>query len=88
MLQGRSLLGLFIPQEKDAEFYGFFSFSGRLASVAGPFVYGTVLSASGSQRWAMASIIPFFVVGLIVLGFVDEKKGMELAGQAADQERE
>ncbi|MEO8215814.1 MAG: MFS transporter [Acidobacteriota bacterium] len=84
----RSLLGLFIPQDKDAEFFGFFSFSGRLASIAGPFVYGTVLSSSGSQRWAMASIIPFFIVGLIVLSFVDEKKGMELVRQVPAQLQE
>lgn len=75
----RSLLGVFVPPEKHAEFFGFFAFSGRLASVLGPLAYGTVLQTTESHRWAMASIGVFFVVGLALLAMVDEKKGIELA---------
>jgi UMF1 family MFS transporter len=73
----RSLLGVFIPEEKHAEFFGFFAFSGKLASVLGPLAYGLVLGATGSQRLAMGSIVVFFVAGLVLLFWVDEKKGME-----------
>lgn len=72
----RSLLGLFVPEDKHAEFFGFFSFSGKLASMAGPFFYGTILELTGSQRWAMASIVVFFVAGLILLAFVNEQRGI------------
>lgn len=75
----RSLLGLFVPEDKHAEFFGFFAFSGKLASLVGPLVYATVLGSTGSQRWAMASIGVFFLVGLVLLLFVDEKAGLEAA---------
>ncbi|KPK62343.1 MAG: hypothetical protein AMS21_07715 [Gemmatimonas sp. SG8_38_2] len=75
----RSLLGVFVPREKQGEFFGFFAFSGKLSSVAGPFVYGTVLSMTGNHRLAMVSVVGFFVVGLIVLLSVDEKAGIETA---------
>lgn len=66
----RSLLGLLTPEEKHAEFFGFFAFSGKLASVLGPLLYGVMLQATGSQRAAMGSILVFFVVGAAILAFV------------------
>jgi UMF1 family MFS transporter len=78
----RSLLGVMIPEDKHGEFFGFFAFSGKLASVAGPFVYGTVVAATESHRIAMASIVVFFVVGLVLLLFVDEKGGIAAARAA------
>ena len=75
----RSLLGLLVPENKHGEFFGFFAFSGKLASMLGPFLYGTILQQTGSQRWAMGSIIIFFFVGLILLQFVREREGIELA---------
>jgi MFS transporter, UMF1 family len=75
----RSLMGSFTPPDKRGEWFGFFSFSGRLASVAGPFIYGLILGVSGQQRVAMASIIGFFLVGLLVLMTVDEAEGQAAA---------
>ena len=75
----RSLLGVMIPEDKHGEFFGFFAFSGKLASVAGPFVYGTVVAATESHRVAMASIVVFFMIGLALLLLVDEKAGIEAA---------
>lgn len=75
----RSLLGSFTPASKRGEWFGFFAFSGRLASVAGPLVYGLVIGASGSQRAAMGSIIVFFVVGLLILSTIDEDEGRATA---------
>lgn len=75
----RSLLGVMIPEDKLGEFFGFFAFSGKLASVAGPFAYGSVLAATGDHRAAIASVVVFFVVGLVLLLFVDEKAGIAAA---------
>jgi UMF1 family MFS transporter len=75
----RSLLGVMIPEDRRGEFFGFFAFSGKLASVAGPFVYGSVVGATGSHRIAMASIVAFFVGGLFLLLLVDEKQGIAAA---------
>ncbi len=75
----RSLLARFVPDSKQSEFFGFFAFSGKLSSVAGPFVYGLLLTLTGSHRVAMGSIIGFFVVGLVILLTVDEEEGIRAA---------
>ncbi len=77
----RSLLSKLVPDEKQAEFFGLYSFSGKVSSLLGPLVYGSVVGATGDHKLAMTSIIAFFVVGGIVLLFVREKEGMRLAGR-------
>jgi UMF1 family MFS transporter len=72
----RSLLSRFVPGNKQAEFFGFFAFSGKISSVAGPFAYGTLLSLTGNHRIAMGSIAVFFVAGLLVLLTVNEEEGI------------
>ena len=72
----RSLLASFVPQNKQAELFGFYAFSGKLASVLGPLSYGLVLGATESHRWALASVVIFFVVGLCLLARVDEEEGI------------
>jgi MFS transporter, UMF1 family len=75
----RTLLAKLVPEHKHAEAFGLFAFSGKLASIAGPFVYGIVTLATGNHRLAMSSIIAFFVIGLIVLLTVREREGMAAA---------
>ena len=77
----RSLLSKLVPDEKQAEFFGLYSFSGKVSSLLGPLVYGSVVARTGDHKLAMTSIISFFVVGGIVLLFVREKEGMILAGR-------
>jgi UMF1 family MFS transporter len=78
----RSLLGNLIPIHKRAELFGFYAFSGKLSAVAGPFLFGLVLSTTRNYRLAMSSIVVFFVVGLALLYFVDERRGMRAAREA------
>jgi len=75
----RTLLSQMTPADKQTELFGFFAFSGKLASVIGPIVYGTVLGATGSHRPAMLSIVAFFAVGLVLLLFVNERDGVQSA---------
>lgn len=75
----RSLLGSFTPSAKRSEWFGFFAFSGRLASVAGPLTYGLIIGTTGSQRVAMGSIIAFFLVGLLILLTINEQEGKAAA---------
>ena len=77
----RSMLATFTPHRKQGEFFGFFAFSGKLASVAGPLVFGTVQQFTGSYRLAMASVAGFFVVGLLLLLRVDEEEGIAMAAE-------
>jgi len=84
----RSLLGVMVPFERRGEFFGFFAFSGKLASVAGPLLYGTVVGASGSQRIAMGSCAVFFVLGGLLLLTVDERAGIAEAQIGSKEDRE
>lgn len=84
----RAMLATFTPDRKQGEFFGFFAFSGKLASVAGPLTYGLVLGATGSQRWAMGSVVVFFVVGFFLLLLVDEERGIAMAEEVSARREE
>ena len=73
----RSLQGLFTPEENSAEFFGFFAVSGRFASVFGPLVYGILIAITGNVQSGILSVLLFFVVGMVILWTVDERKGRE-----------
>ena len=78
----RSLMGRFVPPEKETEFFGFFQFSGKVTAFLGPLLMGQVTFLFGSQRAGMATIVLFFLAGLVLLVRVDEKKGIA-AGRGA-----
>jgi UMF1 family MFS transporter len=73
----RSLQGLFTPDANSAEFFGFFAVSGKFASIFGPLIYGILIAITGSVQSGVLSVLIFFVIGMIVLWTVNEKKGME-----------
>jgi UMF1 family MFS transporter len=75
----RSLLALFTPPQNAAEFFGFLGVAGKAMAFLGPFLFGVITRATGSQRPAILAIAPFFVVGMIVLAFVDERRGKDAA---------
>jgi UMF1 family MFS transporter len=91
----RTLVAIFAPPGKSAEFYGFFAMAGRTSSFIGPAVYGwlaaeaalwyeahgqaTVLAEQSGQRLAILSIAVFLAVGLVLLTFVNEKKARAAA---------
>lgn len=74
----RTLLGLFTPRARSAEFFGFFSMTGKLAAVFGPLVYGEIAGATGDHRLALLSIGGFFLVGFVLLTLVREEEGMRV----------
>ena len=75
----RSFYGSMVPAEASAEFYGFYSVFSKFSAIWGPFVFGAVNLVTGSSRSAIVSLIIFFIVGLVLLYFVDEEKA-RLAG--------
>lgn len=75
----RGLVGLFAPPSKSAEFFGFWGLAGKGAYMLGPFLFGLISSETESQRIAMLSTIAFFVLGLVGMAFVNEKRGHEEA---------
>ncbi|HWP43945.1 MAG TPA: MFS transporter, partial [Blastocatellia bacterium] len=67
----------FTPKENAAEFFGFLGIAGKALAFLGPIIFGTLSNLTGSQRPAILSIGAFFIVGMILLSFVDERRGKE-----------
>ncbi len=80
----RSLMGRFVPERRQAEFFGFFAFSGKATSFMAPLLYGEAAKAFGSLRAGVATVAIFFVVGGVLLLGVDEQAGI---AAAADEGR-
>ena len=78
----RSLFASMIPRDRSAEFFGFFAVVEKFAGIFGPLVFARVIGATGSSREAILAIIAFFVVGGIVLHFVDVEAGQREAREA------
>lgn len=78
----RSLFASMVPRHKAAEFFGFFSTSGKLAGVAGPLVFGLVSQATGTGRLGILVLVAFFAAGAALLARVDVAAGRAAARQA------
>ena len=63
----RTLLARMCPPGKATEFFGFFSFSGKITAFAAPLVIGVVTHATGSQRIGIATSLVFLIAGLLLL---------------------
>jgi len=66
----RSVFGKLIPKEKSGEFFGFFNIFGKFASFLGPLMIGLIATAPGRTRWAVLSLLVFFLIGAILLGIL------------------
>ena len=67
----RSFMSALIPEGKEAEMFGFYSFCGKTSSIMGPLVFGYVsASTGGNQRLAVVAIAAFFIIGGILLARV------------------
>lgn len=75
----RSLMARFVPSKHQAEFFGFFAFSGKATAFMGPLLLSIMTDAFSSQRAGVAVVIVFFVVGGVILASVNEQKGIAAA---------
>jgi UMF1 family MFS transporter len=75
----RSLMGRFVPANKQNEFFGFFAFSGKATAFVGPFLLGRLTEAFDSQRIGVSIILVLFAAGALVLLRVNEREGMTVA---------
>lgn len=73
----RSLFAQMVPSGKEAEYYSFYEISERGTSWIGPLLFGLANQVFGSLRPAILSLIFFFIMGLILLPFVNVKKAVE-----------
>ena len=78
----RSLFATMIPRHKSSEFFAFFGVFEKFAGIAGPAIFASTIAATGSSRNAVLSVIVFFIVGAILLAFVDVAEGRRVAREA------
>ena len=64
----RSLLIRLAPKDRIAQYFGLFALTGKVTSFIGPLLIGVVTAATASQKAGMAVLVPFFVIGLALLG--------------------
>jgi MFS transporter, UMF1 family len=83
----RSLFASMIPRHKSAEFFGFFAVFEKFAGILGPFTFGQAIRLTGSTRIAILSVIAFFIIGGILLAFVDVDEGRKIARKAEEDVR-
>lgn len=74
----RALVGLFSPEEKSAEFFGFWGLSNKLAGVFGIVGLGLLQAQFGLQL-SVLFCAALFLIGILVNFFVDEKRGRVVA---------
>lgn len=65
----RGFLGKIIPPERRAEIFGLNTFAGRIAVLVGPLLFG-VFSTIIGMKTALLTLIPFFLIGAVLLFFV------------------
>ena len=74
----RSFYASIIPISKSAEFFGFYNMLGKFAAVLGPIMMGLVGVITGDPRTSILSISILFVMGGVLLYFVDQEKGKQM----------
>lgn len=78
----RSLFASMIPRHKSGEFFGFFSVFEKVGGIFGPLVFTIAVGSGETTSTAILSVIVFFIVGGIVMWFVDPKEGERAAREA------
>ncbi len=66
----RSMFSHLIPQEKSAEFFGFYNVVGKAAAVFGPMMMGTITYLSGNPRLGILSVALLFFAGMFFFRLV------------------
>ena len=55
---------------RETEAFGFYALSGKVTSFLAPMLIAVTTAASGSQRIGILPLIPLFLGGLLLLGWV------------------
>ncbi|ACL70991.1 MFS transporter [Halothermothrix orenii] len=71
----RSLYGSMVPENRTAEFFGFYGISSKFAAITGPFLFALVGQLTESSRLGILAVASFFIIGIILLSRVDIEKG-------------
>jgi UMF1 family MFS transporter len=76
----RSLFSHLIPAGREAEYYSFYEISDRGTSWLGPLLFGLTYQLTGSYRYAIISLLVFFVAGFLLLLRLPMRQAVLAAG--------
>jgi UMF1 family MFS transporter len=76
----RSLFSQLIPVGREAEYFGFYEISDRGTSWLGPFLFALTYQLTESYRYAIFSLVFFFLVGGVLLARLDLRRAIVEAG--------
>ena len=74
----------FVDPRRSAEFYGLFALSGKATVWIGPLLFALLRGAGANQRVALTPLVGMFVIGLVLLLTVNEKRGIERSQEVGD----
>lgn len=77
----RSLFSLLIPAGKNAEYFSLYELGERGTSWIGPLIFGLSLQMTDSYKIAIFSLGILFVLGIIILSFLNVPKAIKNAGK-------
>ncbi len=80
----RAMVGLFSPDTKSGEFFGLWSFVGRLSSIMGLMGLGFLQTLFGLQKAILICLV-FFLISLFIVLFVNEERGKMMAHKHAGE---
>jgi MFS-type transporter involved in bile tolerance (Atg22 family) len=75
----RSLYATLSPAAKSGEFFGLFAIMEKFSSLLGPLLFAAAGLLFNNSRPAVLSLIAFFIIGIVLLLFVDVKEGHRVA---------
>ena len=77
----RSLMARLVPSDSQAQFFGFYAFSGKFTAFLGPLLFGIITQWTGSQRWGLSIVLVMLFLGMLIMLPLDEHKGMARVGR-------
>ena len=81
----RSLYATMSPAAKSGEFFGLFAIMEKFSSLLGPLAFAAAGILFNSSRPAVLSLILFFIVGIVLLLFVNVAEGHRVAKEEDDR---
>lgn len=78
----RGFMSSITPDDKKTEFFGFYSLFEKTSTILGPLTFGLVSWLTGNQRYAVISILIFFIIGYFAFRKVEDNKSPAVSGGA------
>lgn len=75
---GRAIVGVFSPESKSGEFFGFWGLAGKLSSIFGIFGLGILQTLLGLKQGILFTAL-LFLIAIVVTFFVNEERGKKSA---------